>query len=267
MNFYIPHLPDRPEKPRDNGITMMMDKGLSVNEASEFVKSSGDFTDFVKLGFGTALITKDLEAKLNVYRSGNMRPYFGGTLFEIFYVRGMFDQYRKLISKYDLDLVEVSDGTITIAHEEKLRCIETLAREVQVLSEVGSKLAGVDIPVEAWVSMMKTELQAGACKVIAEARESGTIGIYNPDGSANIELISDISDNLDNHDVIWEAPLKSQQVYFIKTLGANVNLGNIAPNEVLAMEALRLGLRGDTITDFLPVQPVEKGQKDAEIFP
>jgi phosphosulfolactate synthase len=267
MNFYLSHLPRRPDKPRDNGITMMMDKGLSVNEAREFVNSSGDFTDFVKLGFGTALITKDLEAKLNVYRKGNIRPYFGGTLFEIFYIRGMFDQFRKLISKYKLDLVEVSDGTITMAHDEKLRCIETLAGEVQILSEVGSKLAGVNIPVEAWVSMMKTELQAGAWKVIAEARESGTIGIYNPDGSANIELISDITDNLQPHDVIWEAPLKSQQVYFIKMLGANVNLGNIAPNEVLAMEALRLGLRGDTIMDFLPVRPVEKGHHDAEILP
>ncbi len=256
MNYHIPYVAERPVKPRSNGITMMMDKGLSNREAEEFVNSSGEFTDFVKLGFGTALITRDLHTKLKVYREGNIRPYFGGTLFEVFYVRGMFEQYREFISEYKLDLVEVSDGTITMDHDEKLRCIEILKNDVQVLSEVGSKLAGVYIPLESWVNQMKTELQAGAWKVIAEARESGTIGIYNPDGSANRELIGNITDNIDQHDVIWEAPLKSQQVYFIKMLGANVNLGNIAPNEVMAMEALRLGLRGDTIMDFIPAQLV-----------
>ena len=252
MNYHIPNLPSRLPKPRNHGITMMMDKGLSVKEAEEFVKSSGEFTDFVKLGFGTALITRELDAKLQVYREGNVRPYFGGTLFEVFYLRKMFDQYREFISRYKLDLVEVSDGTISMPHDDKLRCIEILAGDVQVLSEVGSKLAGVNIPVEEWVSMMKTELQAGAYKVIAEARESGTIGIYNADGSANIQLISDITDNIDPQNVIWEAPLKNQQVYFIKMLGANVNLGNIAPGEMVALEALRLGLRGDTIMDFIP---------------
>ncbi len=252
MNYHIPNLPSRLPKPRNHGITMMMDKGLSVKEAEEFVKSSGEFTDFVKLGFGTALITRELDAKLQVYREGNVRPYFGGTLFEVFYLRKMFDQYREFISRYKLDLVEVSDGTISMPHDDKLRCIEILAGDVQVLSEVGSKLAGVNIPVEEWVSMMKTELQAGAWKVIAEARESGTIGIYNADGSANIQLISDITDNIDPQNVIWEAPLKNQQVYFIKMLGANVNLGNIAPGEMVALEALRLGLRGDTIMDFIP---------------
>ncbi len=235
---------------------MMMDKGLSVKQAEEFVKSSGEFTDFVKLGFGTALITKDLNSKLRIYRDGNVRPYFGGTLFEIFYVRGMLDDFRKFISGYDLDLVEISDGTVSIEHEIKLEFINILSKDIQVLSEVGSKVSGVVIPLEKWVSMMKTELQAGSWKVIAEARESGTIGIYNPDGSANIELVQDITGNIDHNDVIWEAPLKNQQVYFIKTLGANVNLGNIAPADVLSMEALRLGLRGDTLMDFIPEKPV-----------
>lgn len=255
MNFDIPHLPNRLSKPRDSGITMMMDKGLSVKEAEEFIKSSGDFTDFVKLGFGTALITKELETKLKVYREGNIRPYFGGTLFEVFYMRDMFDQYRELISRYELDLAEVSDGSVSIKHDEKLRCVEILSRDVQVLSEVGSKLAGVNIPVEDWVIMMETELQAGAWKVIAEARESGTIGIFNPDGTANTKLIGDIAEKIDHNKIIWEAPLKNQQVYFIKLLGANVNLGNIASGEVVAMEALRLGLRGDTIFDFIPSKP------------
>jgi phosphosulfolactate synthase len=231
---------------------MMMDKGLSVKQAEEFVSSSGEFTDFVKFGFGTALITKDLDEKLDVYRRGQIRPFFGGTLFEIFYVRGMFDRYREFVSRYKLDLVEVSDGTVKIDHDKKLECIQILSRDVQVLSEVGSKLSGVDIPVDKWVSMMRTELEAGAWKVIAEARESGTIGIYNPDGSANDELIMEIAGCINQQDVIWEAPLKNQQVYFIKMLGANVNLGNISPDEVFAMEALRQGLRGDTMLDFLP---------------
>jgi phosphosulfolactate synthase len=252
MDYLIPYIPDRPAKPRESGITMMMDKGLSVKEAEEFVRSSGDYTDFVKLGFGTALITRDLDAKLDVYRKGNIRPYFGGTLFEAFYIRGMFEEYRQFISLHNLDLVEVSDGTVSIEHDNKLSCIEILSRDVQVLSEVGSKLAGVVIPVDQWVSMMQSELKAGAWKVIAEARESGTTGIYNADGSANDDLIKDITGNVKQSDVIWEAPLKNQQVYFIRMLGANVNLGNIAPDEVLAMEALRLGLRGDTLMDFLP---------------
>jgi phosphosulfolactate synthase len=252
MDYSLPYLPVRSDKPRENGITMMMDKGLSVRQAEEFVMSSGDFTDFVKLGFGTAIITRDMDAKLDVYRQGRIRPYFGGTLFEAYYIRGMFEEYRQFIAAHNLDLVEVSDGTVSIDHDRKLECIEILSRDVQVLSEVGSKLAGVYIPVDKWVSMMHTELGAGAWKVIAEARESGTIGIYNPDGSANDELIRDITDNINQADVIWEAPLKSQQVYFIRMIGANVNLGNIAPDEVLAMEALRLGLRGDTLMDFLP---------------
>ncbi len=252
MNFDIPHIPSRICKPRNSGITMMMDKGLSVKEAEEFIRSSGDFTDFVKLGFGTALITKDLGTKLKVYREGNIRPFFGGTLFEIFYMRGMFDKYREYISSYDLDLVEISDGTVNIDHGRKLECIEILSHDVQVLSEVGSKVAGVIIPEEKWITMIQAELQAGSWKVITEARESGTTGIYNPDGSAKTGLVRNITENIDQQDVIWEAPLKNQQVYFIKMLGANVNLGNIAPDEVVAMETLRLGLRGDTLMDFVP---------------
>ncbi len=250
MNYDIPFIPSRINKPRNSGITMMMDKGLSVMQASEFVNVSGDFTDFVKLGFGTALITKDLERKLEVYRNGGIRPYFGGTLFEIFYMRGMFDDFRRYASRYKVDLVEVSDGTVVIEHEKKLECIRKLSNEFQVLSEVGSKISGVVIPVDQWIDMMKTEIEAGSWKVIAEARESGTVGIYNTDGSANVDLVEDIVGNIEPASVIWESPLKNQQVYFIKLLGANVNLGNIAPDEVFALEALRLGLRGDTLTDF-----------------
>ncbi len=252
MNEQIPHLPEREPKPREKGITMMMDKGLSVREAENFVASSGAFTDVVKFGFGTALITPNLKEKIRIYKAGNLRCYFGGTLFELFIIRNMFDEYRKLIDKYDLDMVEVSDGSMIIPHTDKLSYIEKLAQQVTVLSEVGSKQADVVFPPNVWVAMMKAEINAGSWKVIAEARESGTVGIYNPDGTANTALIDDIVKHVQIENVIWEAPIKSQQAWFIKLLGANVNLGNIAPGEVVALETLRLGLRGDTFYQFLP---------------
>jgi len=252
MNQHIPYLPERTVKPRQHGLTMMMDKGLSLAEAENFIESSAEFTDLVKFGFGTALISKKLEEKIRIYRKAGLRPYFGGTLFELFIIRDMFDDYRRLLSRYQIDLAEVSDGSMLMTHEEKLQYISTLAREVTVISEVGSKIAGVNIPDHKWVSMMKAELKAGSWKVIAEARESGNIGIYNKDGSANTGLIDLIIGEVNNDDVLWEAPIKSQQVWFIKLLGTNVNLGNIATNEVVALETLRLGLRGDTFFSFLP---------------
>ena len=252
MNFQLPFIPERSEKPRNEGLTMMMDKGISVKEAEEFVESSAEYTDYVKFGFGTSAITTKLEEKLNIYRQANIRPYFGGTLFEAFIVRNMFDDYRKLMDKYKLDLVEVSDGSMSMPHDKKLEYISALSKQATVLSEVGSKQRGVFIPADQWVQMMKTELESGAHKVIAEARESGTIGIYNSDGSANESLINTISKQINNSDILWEAPDGKQQVWFIKLFGANVNLGNIATNNVIPLECLRLGLRGDTFFDFLP---------------
>ncbi len=267
MNFKLPYIPDRPEKPRKNGLTMMMDKGLSVREAEDFIESSGAYTDFVKLGFGTSAITNRLEDKLKLYREANIRPYFGGTLFEAFAIRNRVDDYRKLVDKYGLDLVEVSDGSMSMDHNDKLEYIRTLATQATVLSEVGSKQRGVFIPANAWVSMMKAELEAGSYKVIAEARESGTIGIYNSDGSANESLISTISSQLDVSDILWEAPDGKQQVWFVKLFGPNVNLGNIAPNIVVPLECLRLGLRGDTFFDYLPREEQNQKQKSYDHIP
>lgn len=230
----------------------MMDKGLSIREAEDFASSSAEYTDLVKFGFGTALITKGLEDKIRIYREAGLIPYFGGTLFEVFEIRGKFDEFMKFCERFQVELVEVSDGSMALAHHAKLEYIRTLSSRFTVISEVGSKLAGVEIPNEQWVEMMKTELEAGSWKVIGEARESGTIGIYRKDGSANIELIEDIIDKVGIGNVLWEAPLKNQQAWFIKLLGSNVNLGNIAPGEVVALESLRLGLRGDTFFDFLP---------------
>ncbi len=258
MNVQIPFLPERTTKDRDSGLTMMMDKGLSLIEAESFVQSSAEFTDLVKFGFGTALINNQLKEKIQVYKKAGMKPYFGGTLFELFIIRGMFDEYRQFVSKSGLEFVEVSDGSILLDHNEKLEYIQKLSKDFTVLSEVGSKVKDVEIPPEEWVSFMKAELEAGAWKVIAEARESGTIGIYNSDGSANTSLIDDIIDHVSVDKVLWEAPNKAQQTWFIRLLGANVNLGNIATNEVVALEALRLGLRGDTLFDFLPKQFQDK---------
>jgi phosphosulfolactate synthase len=252
MKNILPFLPERPPKPRNLGLTMVMDKGLSIREAEDFMSVGSEYTDFVKLGFGTSLITPGFEQKLKIYRSAGCIPYFGGTLFEAFVIRNMFDEYIEFIDKHEVNLVEVSDGSYEIEYKKKLEYISILSKRVTVISEVGSKKKDIIYSPGEWVEMMKSELDAGSVKVIAEARESGTIGIYNDDGTVNMPLIEEISKNVKLENVLWEAPLKSQQAWFIKHFGANVNLGNIAPNEIIALESLRLGLRGDTFFQFLP---------------
>ncbi len=252
MKEILPFLPERPEKPRNSGITMVMDKGLSIREAEDFISVGSEYTDFVKLGFGTSIITPGFEKKIALYKKSGIIPYFGGTLFEAFIIRNMFMEYIGFLDKYEIEMVEVSDGSYDFEHERKLEYISKLAERGKVISEVGSKKKDVIYSPDEWVAMMKTELNAGSIKVIAEARESGTIGIYNEDGSINKKIICTIADNVKLENVIWEAPLKSQQAWFIKHFGANVNLGNIAPNEIIPLESLRLGLRGDTFFQFLP---------------
>lgn len=267
MNYNLPYIPERPSKPRSEGLTMMMDKGLSLQEAENFISSSSNFTDFVKFGFGTSIITANLREKIKLYKEADVRPYFGGTLFEAFVIRNMFDQYRKYISDFKIEVAEVSDGSMSMPHEQKLEYISKLSEDVTVLSEVGSKQRGVFIPADQWVVMMKSELEAGSFKVIAEARESGTIGIYNSDGTANESLINTISKHINPSDILWEAPGGKQQVWFIKLYGPNVNLGNIAPNIVIPLECLRLGLRGDTFFDSLPTDQMEKKQQSFDHLP
>ncbi len=252
MNSILPYLPERPLKPRNSGLTMVMDKGLSVREAEDFMSVGSEYTDYVKLGFGTSLITPGFEKKILIYKKAGTIPYFGGTLFEAFIIRNMFREFVEFIDKYEIDLVEVSDGSYDIEHSLKLEYISRLAERGTVISEVGSKKKDVVYSPDEWVELMKSELRAGSVKVIAEARESGTTGIYNEDGSINNTIISAISEHVKLENVLWEAPLKSQQAWFIKHFGANVNLGNIAPNEIIPLESLRLGLRGDTFFQFLP---------------
>jgi phosphosulfolactate synthase len=206
----------------------------------------------VKLGFGTSMITPGLKKKIKIYKEAGVIPYFGGTLFEAFIVRDMFREFVKFLDKYKIELVEVSDGSYDIEHSRKLEYIKILSKRGTVISEVGSKKKEVVYSPDEWVEMMKSELDAGSIKVIAEARESGTTGIYNEDGSINNKIISSISEHVKLENVIWEAPMKAQQAWFISHFGANVNLGNIAPYEVISLETLRLGLRGDTFFQFLP---------------
>jgi phosphosulfolactate synthase len=252
MKNLLPFIPERPLKPRNSGLTMVMDKGLSIREAEDFMSVGSEYTDYVKLGFGTSLITPGFEKKIEIYKKAGAIPYFGGTLFEAFIVRNMFKEFIDFIDKYEIEMVEVSDGSYDIEHKRKLEYINRLTERGTVISEVGSKKKDVVYSPEEWVAMMKSELKAGSVKVIAEARESGTTGIYNEDGSVNKKIICEISEHVKLENVIWEAPLKSQQAWFIKSFGANVNLGNIAPNEIIPLESLRLGLRGDTFFQFLP---------------
>lgn len=251
-NFKLPGLPHRTDKPRESGITMVMDKGLSLRQTSDLVNNCDEYLDIVKLGFGTSLITKELNKKLDIYEEAGIKTYFGGTLFEAFIVRGMFDDYRRLLNKLKMEYVEVSDGSIKMSHKEKCRYIKELSKEFTVLSEVGSKEAGIIINPKRWISMMNKEIEMGAWKVIAEARESGTVGIYRPNGNAHTTLINKILNNVPKEKILWEAPNKAQQAWFIALLGSNVNLGNIAPDDVIPLETLRIGLRGDTFKQFIP---------------
>lgn len=252
MNFSLPYLPERPAKPRETGIAMVMDKGLSLREAEDLLDRSAHLIDYIKLGFGTSITTNRLAEKIKLYQNEGIRVYFGGTLFEAFVIRGLFDDYRKLLDKYSLKALEISDGSMYMNHQDKCNYIHQLSKEYHVLSEVGSKDASVHLDHKEWIREMKTELEAGAVKVIAEARESGTVGIYGKDGMADVSLIDEISVTINPASVLWEAPLKSQQCWFIHHFGANVNLGNISPNELIPLETLRLGLRGDTFQQFLP---------------
>ena len=251
-NFELPYIPERVSKPRKSGITMMMDKGMSLRETENFIEANGEYTDVAKFGFGTSMITPNLKEKIKLYKSAGIKPYFGGTLFEVFIARNKFNEYRKLLDKFDLDLCEVSDGSIILGHDKKLEYIQKLAKDRTVMSEVGSKDAGIIISPAKWIKMMSTELEAGSWKVIAEGRESGNVGVFRPNGTAHTYLINKIIAKIDPADILWEAPKKTQQVWFIRLFGANVNLGNIAPNEVISLETLRLGLRGDTFFEFLP---------------
>ena len=215
MNYILKNIPERTEKPRVNGLTMVMDKGLSVREAEDFLEVAGPHTDIIKLGWSTSYVTPNLERKLKVYRDAGISVYFGGTLFEAFVIRNQFDDYRRVLDKYGMELAEVSDGSIDIPHEEKCDYIRKLREQVTVISEVGSKDAAKILAPYKWINLMKAEIEAGAWKVIAEAREAGNVGIFRDSGEVRQGLIDEILTQIPAETIIWEAPQKAQQVWFI----------------------------------------------------
>ena len=251
MNYHLTNIPERELKPRGNGITMVMDKGLSIRQCEDLIESSGKYIDFVKLGWSTSYLTENLKEKIKIFRDANIVVYFGGTLFEAFLIRDQLDDYVKVLKKYNLKYAEVSDGSITISHKRKCECISKLAEYVTVLSEVGSKDTKKIIPPYKWIRQMRAELNAGSWKVIGEARESGNVGLFRQSGEVRQGLVEEILTEIPQEKIIWEAPNKVQQVWFIKLLGHNVNLGNITADEVIALETTRIGIRGDTFNEFL----------------
>ncbi len=251
MNYHLKNIPQRTARPRSYGLTMVMDKGMGLDGTRDFLSVAAPYVDIVKLGFGTSYVTANLKEKIKIYTDHDIPVYFGGTLFEAFLVRDQFDDYLAMVKEYGLKHVEVSDGSIIIPHMEKLGYIEKLAKHVTVLSEVGSKDAAHIMPPYKWIELMRAELEAGSSYVIAEAREAGNVGIYRGSGEVREGLVQEILTQIPPEKIIWEAPQKAQQVYFMELLGANVNLGNIAPAEVIPLESTRVGLRGDTFNLFL----------------
>ncbi|KHJ36629.1 phosphosulfolactate synthase [Pedobacter glucosidilyticus] len=251
MNYTLKNIPERTQKPREKGLTMVMDKGLSLRQVEDFLEVSGTHTDIVKLGWATSYVTPNLKEKLKLYKDAGIPVYFGGTLFEAFIVRDQFDDYRRVLEQYGMQYVEVSDGSIEIEQDEKCEYIRKLSKDFTVISEVGSKDATKIFAPYKWIQLMKTEIEAGSWKVIAEAREGGNVGIYRDSGEVRQGLVDEILTQIPEETIIWEAPQKAQQVWFIELIGTNVNLGNIAPAEVIPLETIRLGLRGDTFSHFL----------------
>ena len=248
-------VPARSGKPREVGITHVMDKGLNLRDIEGLFDTAGQFVDIVKFGWGTSYVTNNLEKKIALYRSFETPVVCGGTLFEAVYARERIDDFKAWLVEHRFSHVEISDGSLDIPRERKLELIADFARDFTVLSEVGSKDPDVVFAPYQWVEWINEELAAGAWKVITEGREGGTAGIYRSDGDMRTGLLDEIAHGVAIENVLFEAPTKSSQAWFVKHFGPNVNLGNIPPDEVIALETLRLGLRGDTLVEVLLAAP------------
>jgi phosphosulfolactate synthase len=253
-------VPARSGKPREVGITHVMDKGLNLRDIEGLFDTAGQFVDIVKFGWGTSYVTNNLEKKIALYRSFETPVVCGGTLFEAVYGRGRLDEFKHWLTEHRFTHVEISDGTLEIPRDRKLELIADFARDFTVLSEVGSKDSDVVFAPYQWVAWIKEELAAGAWKVITEGREGGTAGIFRSDGDMRTGLIDEIAHEVSVDDVLFEAPTKASQAWFVKHFGPNVNLGNIPPDEVIALETLRLGLRGDTLVEILLSGSPDRGE-------
>ena len=243
-------LPQRTTKPRESGLTHVLDKGYSLDQVRQFLDVCEGYVDIVKLGWGTAAVTPNVKEKIALYQSRDIPVCFGGTFFEVCLRQNKLEEYVQLVRECGMTCVEISDGTIDMEETDKLALLRRFAKEFKVLSEVGSKDESVVITPTKWVDSIKRELEAGAWKVITEGRESGTVGIYRPTGDVKDGLLEEIRTAFDTAQILFEAPIKKQQAWFIKQFGQNVNLGNIPPEEVISVETLRVGVRGDTLLHF-----------------
>ena len=243
-------LPARPAKPRERGVTHVIDPGLSTEAAAGLVRSAADYIDLVRLGWGSAYVTRDLRTKLDAYRDAGVDVMLGGTLTELAWLRGQMDGLRAWLTELGIDRVEVSSGTVAIPPGEKLELIQRLAADFTVYAEVGEKDPAAILAPYRWVELIRDALSAGAVQVICEGRATGDAGMYRPDGEARTGLIDEIAHELDHSKLIFEAPQKHQQVWFIRHFGPEVNLGNVLPDDVISLETLRLGLRADTLELF-----------------
>ena len=244
-------VPARSPKPRAQGLTHVIDKGMNLRDIEGLFDTAGEYVDVVKLGWGTSYVTRNLEKKIALYRSFETPVVCGGTLFEAVVARGKLEEYKSWLVENRLSHVEVSDGTIDLPRERKLELIAELASDFVVMSEVGSKDEEIVYAPYQWVEWMREELEAGAWKVITEGREGGTAGIYRPTGEMRTGLIDEIVHEIELGDIIFEAPMKPAQAWFVRKFGPEVNLGNIPPEEVIPLETLRLGLRADTLKEVL----------------
>ncbi len=253
MNFPLSQIPERTPQPRSFGLTVVSDKGLSLSECENILSVSGPYIDRVKLAFGTALFTPNLQQKIELFKKHNVPVYFGGLLFEAYEIRKQVQDYERLVKDLGITHVEISDGNINISHEEKCDYIRHFSSFTKVISEIGSKDQDrVNItPPYKWIQLMQAELDAGAEYVVAEAKEAGNVGLYRDSGEVREGLVAEILTKIPQEKIIWEAPDKNQQLYFIKLLGCNANIANINPYEVIALEAMRIGLRGDSFEFFL----------------
>jgi len=258
-------LPARSEKPRDVGITHVIDNGMGMHQLEDLLMTASDYIDILKLGFGTGYVTQNVLDKIKACHQARVPVCFGGTFLELAMLQGRFDEFRALVEKVGMTHVEISSGVIDMSRQDKAIYIKQLAKDLVVLSEVGKKDSEKHIPPYRWVELIESDLDAGAWKVICEARESGTVGLYFGTGEVRTGLIDEITEKINHADLIFEAPQKSQQTWLIQKLGNEVNIGNVATGDVLALETLRLGLRGDTMGQFHPVdawnaQPEHKEQ-------
>lgn len=240
-------LPERTIKPRQRGVTHVIDRGLPIATLESLLDLAGAHVDFVKFGWGTAYVSRHIRAKVVACQEAKVRTCVGGTLLELATVQGKLREFVRWVDSLGFDAVEVSEGTVELGARIREGLIEALARDFCVLAEVGSKDSTIPVISGAWATQMLRDLEAGADFVIAEGRESGTVGLYGPDGSVREPLVSAVIDRVPSDRIIFEAPSPAQQKWFVRNLGVDVNLGNVSPDEVIALETLRRGLRADTL--------------------